>query len=384
MNRFKKSNQKPLSDTKAKKLLTSLGRRELPSKKRFRGWWHNRKRWQKVCLIIFTVLFIFTGQAYAIALWYQHKHKNEPLVYGITFIHNYAEYFGLDAHETFLALRDDLGFKRWRLVSYWEDNEPKQGQYDFSELDWQFQKVNEVGGEVSLAVGLRQPRWPECHTPDWVKGQPKSMWYPELKEYMTKVVERYKDNPALISYQLENEYFLSVFADCGEASRERLVEEFNLIKQLDPDHPIIVSLSNNYLGIPIGQPRADQFGVSVYKRVWDKTITKRYFEYPFPSWYYSWRAGLTEMFTGRDSMLHELQAEPWPPTDLKTSSIAEQNKSMDSKRLKERIEYGRDTGFRDIDLWGAEWWYWRKVKFNDLSLWNTIKTEIPNPGGGSR
>jgi hypothetical protein len=54
---------------------------------------------------------------------------------------------------------------------------------------------------------------------------------------------------------------------------------------------------------------------------------------------------------------------------------------MDAKRLAERIKYGKDTGFRDIDLWGAEWWYWRKVDFNDPSLWNTIKTQIPNPGG---
>jgi hypothetical protein len=50
---------------------------------------------------------------------------------------------------------------------------------------------------------------------------------------------------------------------------------------------------------------------------------------------------------------------------------------MDAKRLKERISYGEAIGFRDIDLWGGEWWYWRKVKFNDPSLWNTIKQEIP-------
>jgi len=31
---------------------------------------------------------------------------------------------------------------------------------------------------------------------------------------------------------------------------------------------------------------------------------------------------------------------------------------------------------RKIDLWGAEWWYWRKVKFNDPSLWNTAKESI--------
>jgi hypothetical protein len=274
------------------------------------------------------------------------------------------------------ALRDDLGFKRFRLVSYWEDIEKTKGTYDFSELDWEFQKVNEVGGEVTLSIGLRQPRWPECHQPDWAKGETKDQWYPQLKQFMEAVIRHYQGNPALVSYQLENEFFLNVFANCGDSDRQRLIEEFNLVKSLDDSHPIIISLSNNYLGIPISQPQADQIGVSVYKRVWDKTITHNYFEYPFPSWYYSWRAGMAEIATGASSMLHELQAEPWPPMPIKEASIAEQNKSMDAARLAERIKYGRDTGFKDIDLWGGEWWYWRKVKFNDPSLWNVVKGEM--------
>ena len=75
-------------------------------------------------------------------------------------------------------------------------------------------------------------------------------------------------------------------------------------------------------------------------------------------------------------MLHELQAEPWTPVGVKDASIAEQNKSMDVKRLKSRIQYGVDTGFRDIDLWGGEWWYWRKTKMNDSSLWDAVRTSL--------
>lgn len=338
-----------------------------------------RFSWKKISLVLIALVVAFAAQAYAIAYWYQKQHQNEKLTYGVTFIREYAEYYGLNPKETMLALRDDLGFKRFRLVSYWKDIEPTQGQYDFSDLDWQFQKVNEVHGQISLAIGLRQPRWPECHAPGWVDPAKKDVWYPELKKYMSAVVERYKDNPALVSYQLENEYLLGVFGECQPygSERERLIEEFNLVKNIDPKTPIIISYANNYFGVSTSKPLADQVGVSVYKRVWDKTLTKRYFEYPFPSWYYSWRAGQQQILTGRTSMLHELQAEPWPPNGVKEASIAEQDKSMDAKRLKERIHYGENTGFRDIDLWGGEWWYWRKVKFNDPSLWNTIKQEIP-------
>lgn len=354
------------------------GKKARPQKwwQRCLSWWRVRKIWQKIVLISLAVVMLFTAQAYALAYWYQKKHASEPLNIGVTFVANYARYFDSDPKEVFLALRDDLGFQRFRLVSYWSDIEKTKGQYDFSDLDWQFDRVDEVGGTVTLAIGLRQPRWPECHLPDWAHNMEYDQWYKELSDYMTAVINRYKDRPSLVSYQLENEYYLKVFADCPYSTQERLVNEFNLVKSLDSKTPVIVSLSNNYLGIPVNKPHADQYGVSVYKRVWDKTITKRYFEYPFPSWYYSWRAALTELWNGKSSMLHELQAEPWPPTGIKEATLQEQDKSMDANRLAERIDYGVDTGFRDIDLWGGEWWYWRKTKFNDDSLWNTVKAKM--------
>lgn len=339
------------------------------------------KQWQKRWLRrtvyvlggILGAFLLWLGTIYAFYLWYNARHTDEPRTYGVTFIADYARYFDLDPKETMLALRDDLGFKRFRLVSYWKNIEPENGQYDFSELDWQLKQVEEVGGEVSLAIGLRQPRWPECHFPNWVDHKNKAEWYPELKQYMKKVVERYKDSKVITSYQLENEHFLSVFGECTDFSRERLEEEFALVKSIDPDTPVILSLANNYFGVPFRSPQPDQYGVSVYKRVYDYTVTKNYLEYPFPAWYYGGRAGMSELLTGKDSMLHELQAEPWAPVPLIEASIEEQSKSMDAERLAERIEYAKGTGFRDIDLWGGEWWYWRLKKFNDPSIWNTIK-----------
>lgn len=339
-------------------------------------WWKARRWWQKTGLILLTVTVLFFVSLYALSVWYRLKHKNEPLNIGVTFSEPYAEYFELDPKETLSAMINDLGIKNYRLMSYWSSIEKDRGTYDFSDLDWQFDMIEKNGGTVSLALGLRQPRWPECHTPDWAKGKTIDAIYPELEAYMGAVVDRYKDRPSLKSYQLENEYFLDVFGECQDHTRERLVKEYNHVKSIDTKTPIIVSLSNNYLGVPIGDPRPDQFGVSVYKRVFDETITKRYFEYPFTSWWYGGRAGWTELITGRDSMLHELQAEPWAPIPLKEASIEEQNKSMDANRLKDRIEYGEATGLRDIYLWGGEWWYWRKVKFNDSSLWNVVKEDI--------
>lgn len=339
--------------------------------------WASKSVWRKITLLLLALVFLVLGTMYGIAQWYIAKHADEPLEIGATFIPKYARYFDLDDKETLKALIDDLGIRRFRLVSYWDSIEQNEGTYDFSELDWQFDMVEEAGGTVSLAIGLRQPRWPECHEPDWVRYKAESEWEQDLNRFISEVVNRYKDRPSLVSYQLENEYFLEVFGVCPNFKRERLVNEFNLVKSIDPDKPLIVTRSNNATpSWPVGEPRADIIGASIYKRVWDRSVTKRYFEYPFPAWFYAFLAGGAEITTGRNTFIHEMQTEAWPPYSLKDAPIAEQDKSLSADKLRARIKYGLDTGMRTIDLWGVEWWYWRKVKMNDPSLWNEGKRAI--------
>lgn len=343
--------------------------------------WPKSKVLSRLLMGLVLIIFIFVGTMYGTAQWYIARHKNEPISIGSTFVPNYAKSFGLDPKDTFNAMIDDLGIERIRLVSYWKTHEPMPGKYDFSELDWQFKKAEQENIKVSLAIGLRQPRWPECHMPKWAEGLPKSDWSVRLKNYMGKVIERYKGSPALESYQLENEFFLSVFGICPDFSRDRLIDEYKFVKKLDPSRPVIISRSNNAMGLPVGQPRPDMFAVSIYKRVWDKTATKRYIEYPFPAWFYASLAGGGEILTGKNLFVHELQAEAWLPDkpEFKMNDIAsipEQDKSLDAQRLSGRFDYGVATGMKRIDLWGAEWWYWRKEVAKDPSLWNTAKEKI--------
>ncbi len=341
--------------------------------------WRQASLWHKLLAVVMAGVILITGSMYGIAQWYIISNRNKPMNYGVTFISSYAEYFQLNPKETLKAMFDDLGVKNIRLVSYWDQIQSQNSNsYDFSDLDWQFDMAQKAGAKVTLAIGLRQPRWPECHPPDWAKAMPKNEWQPKLNNFIAEVVNRYKNNPALDSYQLENEFFLKAFGLCTDFDRNRLVSEYNLVKDLDSKHTLIVSRSNNAIGLPVGSPRPDMFAVSVYKRVWDKTITKRYFEYPFPAWFYGFLAGAGKLLTGKDMIIHELQAEPWVPDgyELATAPLAEQDKSMNAVRLRSRFEYGKATGMKTIELWGAEWWYWRKVHFNDPSLWNVAKEEI--------
>jgi len=347
-----------------------------------RGFWH------KVLVVISTFLVLWLGAAYGIAQWYIHSELAKPLVLGTSFIPAYAESLGLDPKATMDALISDAGVRHFRLVSYWDQLEPARGQYDFSLLDWQFQKAEAAGAKITLSLGLRQPRWPECHMPAWAQNLPSGntngTWQDELQQFISQVVQRYQHSPALDSYQLENEYFLKGFGICTDFSRQRLVDEYNLVKQLDPYHTLIVARSNNALGTPVGQPTPDEFGISIYKRVWSPPIG-RYIEYPFPAWFYAFVAGVQQMTTGKNMIIHELQAEAWPPhgQDITKTSLAEQNKSINADRFVKRIKFGEGTGMREIYLWGSEYWYYRKVVLHDPSLWNVAKDAFAQANTGN-
>jgi len=336
------------------------------------AWWH-----KAIAIVVATIIVLF-GAMFGIAKWYVWSERNQPLVLGASFVPDYASYLGVNPHATFTAMLDDLHIRHFRLVSYWSDIERSKGTDDFSELDWEFSQAATRGAKITLAIGLRQPRWPECHMPDWATSEPKSVWQPQLVQFMTTVIDRYKGNPALESYQLENEYFLTAFATCADESRSRLVEEAALVRKLDPSHTLIISRSQNAVGWPVGQPHADEYGISIYRRVWTPLFGGRYIDYPFPAWYYSFLAGAEKIWSGKDTIIHELQAEPWTPhgAPINDTSLAEQNKSFNADRLKGMVDFGKATGMKSMDLWGAEYWYYRMVKLHDPSVWNAARQEF--------
>jgi hypothetical protein len=343
------------------------------------------KRWWRASLyhrfltILIAIVLLIGGVMYSIGEWYLHSQAGKPYQIGVTFIPDYASALGLKPEKTMDALTN-IGIQNFRLVSYWSDLEVAPGRYDFSQLDWQFKKVNEVHGTVSLAIGLRQPRWPECHMPSWIDTkQPRQQWQPQLEQFMSAVIKRYRYNPALVSYQLENEYF-NHFGECYNFDRQRLSDELNLVRKYDSWHPVIISRSNNYVGLMLKQPLPDEIGISVYRRVWDAQVSHRYFQYPYPSWYYAFLAGAEKIVTGKDSVLHELQAEPWPPNGqtIQQISLAEQNKSFDAARFQKLFEFARNTGMRQVYFWGGEYWYYRMTVLHDPSVWNVAKQEFSN------
>ncbi len=286
---------------------------------------------------------------------------------------------GLDWKANFVALLDDLKIRHYRLMSYWDQYEKTPGQYDFTDLDWQMDEAAKREATVSLSLGLRQPRWPECHEPSWATSLEPVDKKQALYAFVKTVVIRYENHPALLNWQLENEGMNSWFGNCGPADRQRLIEEYAMVDSLSSKE-IWMSLSDQH-GLPTGQPRPDRYGYSVYRTVWsDKTKPlDGYVTYPTPIWYHRARAVAIKAITGKDIFIHELQLEPWGRVDTIHLSMEEQDKSMNLAKIKDNMLFAREIGTPIIYTWGGEWWYWRKETFKDPSVWETVRTVINSP-----
>lgn len=261
-------------------------------------------------------------------------------------------------------------------MSYWNRLEPKQGEYDFRELDWQITMAEAAGAEVTLCLGLRQPRWPESHWPDWALNTPSDVWQLALEQFIAEVVNRYKDRSCIVSYQLENEALLKSFGKHGNFDRKRLRREFKLVKQLDPARPVIMTTSDAW-GIPWLGPVPDLVGFSIYRYLYDDK-KGTYVASSRSARFYHIRAVLIRLLRWRKTYIHELQAEPWGPKPVPEMSLEEQFKSINPARVKEAIGYARATTLLPADVWGLEWWYWLKTGHDHREIWDYMRSVYKN------
>ncbi|RTK94733.1 hypothetical protein EKI60_02405 [Candidatus Saccharibacteria bacterium] len=258
----------------------------------------------------------------------------------------------------------ELGLRRFRLMSYWNECETKQGAYDFTVLDKQLEIIGRYKGDVTLCLGARQPRWPESHWPEWAKKLPIGARNQVLLKFIETVVVRYKDQKTIVSWQLENEALLKNFGKHGDFDRTRLRTEYALVKHLDQTRPVIMTTSTSW-GIPLRRPIPDIVGFSYYRITHDKGQYRKSIYQP---WIFKFRALLIKLIWRRPSFIHELQAEPWGPKNIWEMPSTEQAKSMNAKLLQANITAAQSTKLLPIDLWGLEWWYWLAKHSPDPSI----------------
>ena len=299
--------------------------------------------------------------------------KLDNIKYGVSFSIKQCRNFDINPDDC-LDWLIKQGFRRFRLMSYWDEIEKHPDKFDFSGLDKQIAKISKVGGEITLCLGARQPRWPENHWTQWVWEMDKTSRDQCLIIFLEKTVNHYKKIKNIVSYQLENEALLSNFGERVEIDRRRLEREYRLVKKLDPKKPVIMTTSSAF-GIPIIGPIPDMVGFSFYTRFFNSKLVN-YQDGKQTPLSVRLRAWLIKILWQKKCFIHELQLEPWGPKNIWEISLKEQNKSMDPDQIKTNIDLAKQTKMKTIDLWGGEWWYWRTKVHKDNSIWQAVKNEI--------
>jgi len=318
-------------------------------------------------ILIFVALYVL--------LAFFSYNSERPTQVGITFSKKFADYMGLDWQEAYLAMLDELQVKYLRIPTYWDNIEPVKDQYNFADIDWQIEQAGLRNAKVILVIGRRQPRWPECHDPGWVKELTLEEQRAKVLQNIQLIIERYKNNQTVEIWQVENEPFLDFFGECPKITKKELKEEIVFVRSLD-DRPVLITdsgeLSIWYPAIKYG----DLFGSTLYRITYNKYIGFwKYFFVP-PSYYrvkaFIWGRPLETTF------IAELQAEPWFPIGPLEIPVEQHYKTMNHELLLKNAKYVQETNLARAYFWGVEWWYWMKVKHGDDSLWQAAQQIFQN------
>jgi len=304
-------------------------------------------------------------------LRFNRLHRFEPEVIGTSFSPTQAERYGSDWKANYIALMDELGFKNIRIPAYWDRIEKQDGEFDFSELDWMVEEASKRHVSLTVVVGQKNIRYPECFHPSWLDTTNPQETSNKAVRMIQTVVNKYKNADTIKAWQLENEFLLKSFGHCPkhQLTNAQLNKELIALRAVDNTRPIVLTQSDQF-GFPLKGPFGDIFGFSMYRWSWNKNMG--YWRYPQPGMYFWWKAAFIEPLFNQKTKIHELQAEAWGPVGNEHMGYAETQKTMNPSQFRENLAYGRDTKIRNIDLWGSEWW-WHLKQQGHLEMWDEVK-----------
>lgn len=322
-------------------------------------------------LILFILAFLIFGSIIS-----QLLTKPAPNIkYGVSYSPLAAKSLKLDWQKTYTDILDDLKVRYIRIPSYWTSIESKVGEFDFSETDYLVQQAEKRNVQLILTLGIKQPRWPECHVPKWVRSLSTEKRQQKTLELITKVVQRYKSSNSIYAWQVENEPFYYPYGeDCFPPDEKFLKLEVETVKSLD-SRPVIISETGELAMWGRQMKASDIFGTTLYRTVFNQTTG--YFNYPLIPGYYSLRSYLFRKFLApqnQKTIIVELQAEPWlAKNNPLTTPLGTQMKIFSPQDLQKNIQFAQKTGFDEIYLWGVEWWYFLKQQ-GQPQYWDLTKT----------
>lgn len=322
----------------------------------------------RLTYILLGILLFGAGLFFWVYVQLSAKIEFPETRFGITFSSLYTRQLGLNVQETFDALIDGLGVKAVRLPIYWSEVEKTAGMYDWQEMDWLTTYAQEHQVALTLVVGSKVPRWPECFIPDWAERLGRDDQQKAVLSFMETAVRRYQSFKTVERWQVENEPFFP-YGECPTLTRKQFEERVALVRRLDPFRPIQVTVSGELALWKSEADVADILGISMYRLAWNELFG--YFVYPLTPEYYSLRAQFVRDRVDQ-VIVSELQAEPWFSAPIDSRPRTEWYSMFDERLFQKNIQFVKEAHLPEVYLWGAEWWYALK-KEGEERLWNVAK-----------
>lgn len=329
-------------------------------------------------------LFLWSGVLVASAitfLWFGYPSRTDHLFpeakrqLGITWSAPYAESLGISSNEGLQAAINDLGVQHVRLPVYWSRVEQISDIYDWTELDAQLDLLTDHSVPVTLAIGLKVPRWPECWIPDWAETLPAVEREQALWRYLRNVVIHTRSRKIITAWQIENEPFFP-FGICPKRTIKDVAREAALVRALDPleaGRKILTTDSGEVGFWQKTSPVIDEVGISVYRVTNATFLGMRTYDW-LPPWWYARKTMLTRLLPGgAPTYISEFQMEPWVLKDLRTLPIPEMLETFPLTRMQNNHWFLDRSRFLQADLWGVEWWYWMKTQKGHPEFWEEAK-----------
>lgn len=299
------------------------------------------------------------------------RHSNVD--YGVSFSVERSTELGLLWQTTYTKILTDLQPKFVRLSVPWTQVEPVRGQFNWEVTDWLLAESAKYGTKVTLVVGQKTPRWPECRFPDWAAKLSREERRVVLFNYVRGVVERYRTEPALELWQVENEPFINFeFGECDLFDREAVAAEVAVVRSLDTKHPILITDSGELGSWREAIATGDVFGTTLYRVVNWPNGWPMYYDW-LPPKLFAMAAWLRNI-SAAEMYIAELQAEPWFTNDNPlTAPVEEQKRAFSVERLRRHAWVAEHVGSPRAYWWGVEWWYFMKEKQNEPAYWDAAR-----------
>ncbi len=294
---------------------------------------------------------------------------------GATYSHREIASLKLDSDKSFQTALD-MHFDILRLGIYWDESEPKSGQYNFESIENLLTQSDQAGQPVLLSVGMKAPRWPEYFIPKWLHIEHVHQAKNPVQKFIKTAVTQLKHHPSIVAWQVENEPLDGSGPKKWRIPESLLTQEVKLVRHLDPSRQIHINLWGDNItrssDFKIASTLADTVGIDLYYK--QPAANNAYHGPNFNHWQFKlWRLKQRIRRQAKPIWITELQTEPWEHSN--NAKFQPNTPSLTSDQLIQNFHQAQKLNPEIIFFWGLEYWLWRANQ-GSPDLFNAAKTLI--------